>query len=204
MRGALVAPLAEAGEQAVRIAIDLDGVLYNWEKTARFMLEQEFGYHLDVSDSWTYLPDHVSAEAWHWLWHDGVREGLFRYGHVVKGGVRAVRQLYEEGHELYAVTHRPVSSVRDTHAWLDFMQLPFRKRYVLSDGRPKWKVAADLLIDDKPENVREWTERGRYAILFRQPWNDGVVGTQKLWIAQGWMYIPWMAQIMERRIDGDV
>ena len=154
------------------VAIDVDGVLYNWEKTARFLLGWRWGYELEESTSWSYIPDHISKEAWDWLWKEGLKEGLFRYGHVVKGGVVGVRALAAAGHELYAVTHRPVSTITDTHEWLDFMKLPFTKRFILTDGRPKSTVKADILIDDKIQNVQDWVcDTGRRAILYTQRWN---------------------------------
>jgi 5'(3')-deoxyribonucleotidase len=37
-------------------------------------------------------------------------------------------------------------------------------------------VDADVLIDDKPENVMEWSKKEKIAILFDQPWNQSIVG----------------------------
>lgn len=159
----------------MRIALDVDGVLYHWSKTARYLLKAEFGYNLHESTYWSYIPDNVSKQAWDWLWSEGIRRGLFRHGHVVKGAVDGAWKLKRAGHELLAVTHRPVSAVIDTHDWLDFHfgRTFFEQRHILYDGRSKSCVRADLLVDDKFQNVQEWMWHvDREAILYSQLWND--------------------------------
>lgn len=158
----------------MRIAVDLDGVTYEWERTARYMLREYRGCKGLESQSthWDWIKERVSADDWHWLWADGVELGLFRYGHCVRGSIVGLKALIAAGHSLVAVTHRPSSAVPDTLAWLAYNQVPWAEVHILSNGEPKSSIAADILIDDKTENVREWTMgRGRKAILYDRPWN---------------------------------
>lgn len=175
----------------MKIAIDCDGVLYEWEKTARYMLREIRGcgglFH--ASDNWDTIMNSVPEEDWRWLWTEGVRLGLFRHGHLVQGSIIGVRALRDAGHELYLVTHRPKSAVRDTTAWLELHfgsedPYPWSGLHILSNQESKTMVDADLLIDDKPENISEWQASGREGILFSRPWNRDY--RRATWIANGW------------------
>jgi len=175
----------------VRIAIDLDGVTYEFERTARYMLRELRGY-ADVkelqteSTEWDYIPNHIGSDDWRWLWDEGIELGLFRYGHVSTGAIVGLRALLKAKHDLLVVTHRPRKAVPDTLAWLSYINIPFSEVHILSDGQRKSSVAADLIIDDKWENVREWAQRDRHAILFDRPWNQDHYDTDQITRAFGW------------------
>lgn len=157
----------------MRIALDCDGVIYSYDSAARYMLREYRGCKgLDEpSTHWDFIQETVSPSDWDWLWSEGVKRGLFRYGHGIRGAIIGIRKLAEAGHELLIVTHRPRSAVRDTIDWLSYMHLPVSEVHILSDEEPKTFVKADILIDDKWENVKAWSDVGRFAILFSQPWN---------------------------------
>ena len=164
----------------MRVGVDVDGVLYEWEKTARYLLRTQSGYSNAAplkreSDCWDYIQQVVNPEDWDWLWAEGVGLGLFRYGHIVKGAIEGVRALHAAGHELVVITHRPSCAVRDTLDWLSFIQLPFAGIHILSDGQPKSTVRADILIDDKFSNIQDWAlgkAPRRYGLLFNRTWNE--------------------------------
>lgn len=172
----------------MRIGIDLDGVCYAWEKTARYLLNTHRGYALKESPCWTHIPDSVTKDDWRWLWSDGVTLGLFRFGHIIRGAFDGIRALHDDGHELVAITHRPESAVKDTHDWLDFAGLPFSERHILTNEEPKSTVDGDVLIDDKIENVIDWIESdpARRAVLFDQPWNRVNDVNSRIFRAIGW------------------
>lgn len=158
----------------MRIIVDLDGVVYDWDSAARYMLREYRGYGaalLDPSSSWDHIQEVVTKEDWDWLWTTGVQKGLFRYGHIVRGAIIGVRTLAEAGHEILIATHRPRSAVRDTVDFLSYAHLPLSEIHILSDGEPKSSIRADILIDDKPDNVNTWTHGP--AILFDRPHNQG-------------------------------
>jgi len=171
----------------VKIAVDADGVLYEWSKTARYMLRSYLDYDKDgpmgqESDSWDYIPKNILPQDWDWLWTEGVRKGLFRYGHLVTGAIEGVNQLSLIG-EVVLVTHRPKAAVKDTLDWLSYINLPFSGIHILTNQEPKSMVEADILIDDKPDNIFEWTMHARYGILFDREWNQQArVGLR----AKGW------------------
>lgn len=160
----------------LKVAIDADGVLYQWSKTARYMLRLYRGYSKTgpmgkESTSWDYIKENIDPEDWAWLWTEGVRLGLFRYGHLVQGCIEGVNKLALDN-ELVLITHRPKTAVKDTLDWLSYINLPFSGIHILTNQEPKSMVEADILIDDKPENIDEWVNHARYAVMLDQPWNQ--------------------------------
>jgi len=166
----------------MRIAIDLDGVVYEWSKTARYMLRTYRGYDANgpmgrESTHWDYIKENVEPQDWDWLWTEAIDLGLFRYGHLVQGAVVGIRDLAKQGHRLVVATARPTRAVPDTLAWLALMDLPFQGIHILSEGESKNVIKADLLIDDNIENCAAWCHHGRIALLFTREWNEGYVYT---------------------------
>lgn len=173
------------------IAIDIDGVCYEWEKTARYMMRAYRGWPASgpmgrESDSWDYIQDNVSKEDWKWLWTEGVRLGLFRFGHLTTGAIVGLQSLVADGHHIIAVTHRPSQAIRDTNAWLTLMDLPWYGQHILTNQEPKSSVEADILVDDKMENIEEWeATTGKPGILFGREWNRDY-DTRKYFRVEGW------------------
>ncbi len=172
----------------MKIGVDCDGVLYHWERTARYMLRRKLRREgrpsneaLNVpSVRWNYIKDIVEAEDWKWLWNEGVRDGLFRYGHVIGGSLEGMQALEELG-EIVIVTSRPAHAVKDTIAWLGLMcdKVDLRGVHILSSGEPKSSLinaeGLDVLIDDGPHNVEDTAQNtSAVAIVYDQPWNRGL------------------------------
>ena len=172
----------------IRIGVDIDGVMYKWIKTAHYMLRDVMpdspykgkkngllaGHENQVTHfNWT--KENVAPEHWRWLWDEGVKLGLFRYGHLYPGTIVAMRELAEIG-ELVIITHRPVSAVSDTLAWLSFLDLPFAGVHILTNQEPKSSVhpQCDIYIDDKPENVEDLAvhTHAEMVVMPDRPWNQ--------------------------------
>lgn len=167
----------------MRIAIDMDEVLYSWERTARYLLRNVYprGYKLSGLNTpftkWA-LPEVLGDNAYKWLFNEGVEAGLFRHGHVITGAMLGVRALKAAKHELVVVTHRPENGVQDTLAWIDFHfgrenPYPWSGVYILSNGEPKTSIKWDVLIDDSPKNIILAEVAGREGWLFDAAWNGG-------------------------------
>lgn len=170
--------MARDGKSRIRIGLDVDGVMYQWDKTARYMLRTERGYSKDgplgqPGTHWNSLQENVSKEDWQWLWGTGVKMGLFRYGHLYKGTIEAVRTLSTLG-DVVVITHRPRSAVQDTLDWLSYLRLPFQEVHCLTSGELKSRVTPHcaLYVDDKPENIEDYHfATDGVALLWRRPWN---------------------------------
>jgi 5'(3')-deoxyribonucleotidase len=168
-----------------RIVVDIDGVLYDWHSTVRFLMMKYRGISLpdlpQLFDCWDGHTRYLSPDDIAWLWTVGVEKGLFRHGHVLKGSIQALEQLSEVA-DIVIATHRPAGAANDTLSWLAFHRVPCKEVHLLYHEEPKWVIPADGIVDDKPENVLSWAnerpERPRLAVLWRRPWNESVTQDQ--------------------------
>lgn len=177
-----------------RAGIDLDGVLYQWEPTARRVLEEHWGVRITESETWDWIREKLverlgpslGAQAGHWLFRgEGVIAGLWRNGEPYPGAVDAARKL-ALSHDVVIVTARPRYALRDTMSWLLFHGIYPTELIILPPGegqRPKSSVLCDWYVDDSPANVEELDAAGRRAFLFDQPWNRACPAGERV---SGW------------------
>ena len=168
----------------VRWAIDLDGVCYEWQRTVRYMLNHYRNANLPPIEefwhAWEAPKNVLKQDDWAWLWKNGIELGLFRYGHMVKDTRVVLEALVAEGDEITIATARPEEAWPDTKDWIDlFMKdIPLKDVLYFKEDESKNTVRADVLVDDKLENCKEWAEGGwiweanRDALLFDRPWNQ--------------------------------
>lgn len=164
----------------MRIGIDIDGVMYKWDKTARYMLRDvlpDSPYKTVLKQEslgWDWIKEQIAPEHWQWLWTEGVRLGLFRYGHMYPGTIQAIRKLATLG-DVILITHRPKEAVTDTLSWLGHMHLPLAGLHLLTNTEPKsWvRPQCDVYLDDKPDNIVDLCENteAKRVVLMRRPWN---------------------------------
>lgn len=166
------------------LALDLDGVTYEWEKTARKLLQIYFAYQIKESVNWNWIKDHIANNHWQWLWSEGVKKGLFRHGHVVAGAIEALRNI-KEAYRIEIVTSRPEKAWQDTREWLAFHQIPAAGVHLLGPNSPKSQVRADVYVDDATTNIVELKANAPWGtvIVFDRPWNQDAVGDRR---ARGW------------------
>lgn len=181
----------------MRIGVDIDGVMYMWEKTARYMLREilpnspytKDGPLGEVSNGWDFIQNNVAPEHWKWLWKEGVQLGLFRHGHLYPGTIKAIRQLAELG-EVVAITHRPKAAVHDTLAWLAYQNLPLSGLHILTNQEPKSTVRpeCDIYIDDKVENCIDLYANtdARAVYLMGRYWNLNGCGNFPITRVEDW------------------
>jgi len=178
----------------VRIGCDVDGVLFDFHGAACHLLNVHKGYHLRREDvvEWDFIPRMVGREDYAWLFdpQGGIKEGLFRYGHIVKNAIEALSQLRQAGHELVIITHRPKVAVQDTVDWLSYCRFRPAAIHILSDEQPKKTVECDLYIDDKPQTIADvMVNTGAHAIVFDRPWNRVPIAgdkNERFFRAEGW------------------
>lgn len=166
---------------ATRVALDVDEVLYSWQRTARYLLRNLYvgevnGYDLSKDFEQWVIADQIGKPAYDWLFEEGVKLGLFRHGHVITGAMLGVRALKDAGFDLVVVTHRPENAVRDTMSWLNFHfgaedPFPFSGISILSNGEPKTDVVWDIIVDDSPANINNALAEGRVGVQFAAAWN---------------------------------
>ena len=162
----------------MKYAVDLDGPCYEFARTVRYMLNHYRGKNLpDFEEFWTqWYPPEISAEDWSWVFSRGIDLGVFRYGHMTKDTRVGLQHLVAMGNEIIIITNRPKRAHRDTREWVEFFYkgIP-HELHIVDNDTPKSTIEADVLIDDRPENVFDWAGAGRTALFWLAPWNSGTV-----------------------------
>lgn len=162
-----------------RIGVDLDGVIYKWTETARFLLKWRFGVEVGESLHWDYIKEQITESQWLWLWQadedGGVGRGLFRQGHCYKGSFETLKELSLLG-DIVIITHRPKSAIPDTLDWLAFNKIPASTVHLMYREEPKSSVKPEcqIYVDDKAENCIDLAENTDGLVcLWSRPWNAG-------------------------------
>lgn len=159
--------------------MDIDGVLYDWHGTAKFLLQHHFGTFLAEATSWNYLENMVTKDQWKWLWKEGISEhGLFRHGNCHKGAFEAMDAIAKK-HDLVLITARPERAAADTMAWIAYHQIPTCEIHIVGNRHRKLEIKpCDLYVDDKPETVLDLYDAGLEALLWSRSWNQDVQDTR--------------------------
>lgn len=165
------------GSKRFRIGVDLDGVVYKWSDTARYLLKWKFGLEIGESLHWDYIVERCTDQQWKWLWEadedGGIGRGLFRHGHCYKGSFEALKELDQLG-DIVIITHRPKTALTDTLDWLSFQQVPASTVHVMyrEEAKSSVKPECGIYVDDKASNVIDLHENtGGKVVLWNRPWN---------------------------------
>lgn len=186
-----------------RVMLDLDGVVYQWERTARYMLRRYYaerpGYGFipgalrSPSKHWDWIQDNVDDEAWNWLWTEGVRKGLFREGHIYTGAGEAIHEMSEFAN-IVVVTKRPAQAINDTLEWLAFRRWQISGFHFLTedaDVKSSVQPEFEVYIDDSLAVMEDLNKNTSGTLIMPdRPWNrdeddkHGLLG--KVWRAFDW------------------
>lgn len=169
------------GWRSLRLGIDLDGVVSDFNKGWMAFYNREFGTGLVVEDTraWNDLVnlthfDHID-EFWEWS-SDLDGRSLFWHLEPFPGAIEGLRSLDEEGHAIVILTTKPSFAVADTHDWIRRHGVPATEIHILED---KWTVDCDVYLDDGP-HILEGLARhrpDRVVCRYVRPWNRPVPGT---------------------------
>lgn len=115
------------------------------------------------------------------------KKALFADLIPTSGALAGIRELYEDGFSLIAVTTLPPQSVNAVFAaaekrqWLVNHCHPFIENMIMMNSDYcRHIIAGDVLIDDHIDNVMRWAETGRWAVLFDAPHNRSFVIRREL------------------------
>ncbi len=153
------------------VLLDVDGVLCDFVSGVMRSVATCSDERADLSE-WDFL-DKLGPHARRAYLADSAKPG-FCYGlDPLPGAVEGVQQLLADGHDLVAVTapllHCPTWE-GERRAWL-WKHFGIAAREVVFTSR-KDLVHGDVLVDDKPEHVKDWSARwGKCGVLWAQPYN---------------------------------
>jgi hypothetical protein len=195
------------------IGLDLDGVCYHFDRTARYMLRRRIKERGDlvperlnmVAEYWDWYRPVIREDDWEWLWDGAIKEGLYRYGHIVGGAIEGVQALNKLG-DVVVITSRPKAAVHDTLVWLTTMfdKAPLAGLHILSQHQLKSSVRPlpNVFIDDADHNIQDIvknTPKTVGVVIFDQPWNRGALHGTRIRRAYGWAET---VTLVEARKDG--
>jgi hypothetical protein len=165
----------------MRIGLDLDGVCYDFFKAykgfllnvGRITQEQHDAPHngeWNFHNAWG-----IDSAEFMQLFEDGVnKQIIFLDGEAYPDTRENVQRILDLGHDIHVITDRTVGlpgvSFGLTGRWIEW-QLP-KPIKSITFTRDKTVVPTDMMIDDKPSNVRELLAAGCDAYLLNQPWNQ--------------------------------
>ena len=164
----------------MRLGIDLDGVVADFNAGWMELYNEEFGTNLtpDLVDHWDAIPDltHFAdmGEFWHWA-SDLDGASLFRHLRPYPGAVEALDRL-AVSHDVVIITTKPDFAVHDTYQWISQHRLPTTEVHITER---KWEVACDVYLDDGPHVLRGLARFRPDAVVCRyvRPWNHDLAGT---------------------------
>jgi 5'(3')-deoxyribonucleotidase len=168
----------------VRLGIDLDGVVADFNKGWIDQYNAEFGTDIahDATTTWsgmvglTHFPDMHAF--WEWA-RDFGNGSIFRHLDTYPAALPALERLAQE-HDLVIITTKPDWAVHDTFAWISDKKLPAREVHIVRMDAPKWVIDCDVYLEDAPHHLAELCRQRPDALVVRyvRPWNHPVEGVQ--------------------------
>lgn len=160
----------------MKIALDMDDVVVDFIGGVLECIATETGIVIPKAnikgwDFGKYGPDDALGEHWFdWLER---KDWLWSTFPAVDGAINSITRLRRAGHTVQLISHKPEWAEWCAWRWLGKWRPPVSEVILLDPSETKAHYSdADILVDDKPQNVAEWIETGRQAVTFGQPWND--------------------------------
>ncbi|MFQ5967736.1 MAG: hypothetical protein ACE5MI_09010 [Acidimicrobiia bacterium] len=164
----------------MRLGIDLDGVVADFNQGWIDRYNQEFGteLHNESVDSWDGLvaETHFRSMGDFWHWARDLGDGsIFRHLDAYPGAIETLEHLDSRGHDIVILTSKPPWAVHETFAWIADQAVPTHEVHILDD---KWTVACDVYLDDAPHILKGFRKHRPEATACRyvRPWNDPLPG----------------------------
>ena len=158
----------------LRVGLDVDGVLFPWEETARQCIFNEYGISLPQSTHWDDIKNAVSVSVWKWLWDEtgGLKRAFSNglpfpdcWGAVVKMSMMA---------DIVIITSTPRGALWDRLAWLERWDFPVHEIHVTMQKKST-VPRCDVYIDDASHNIEDLRQiKDSTVILWDRPWNQEV------------------------------
>jgi len=162
----------------IRIGIDMDGVLADFNTGWMSRYNQDFGTDLDASlvREWNGLHTltHFETMGQFWEWAQGRGRSTFRDAPPMPGAIETIKRIGAR-HRVCIVSSKFAWAIPDSLAWLADHGVPAREVHFLWD---KTLADCDIYLDDAPHQLEELTAGVPDAVVCRMvhPWNDPVDG----------------------------
>ena len=153
------------------IALDLDDVILDFTGGVALAVKKEYGVEVVFND-WDMskvLNPIIGYNWWTWMRE---REWLWANFDAVDGAIGGIESLRRRGHYLEIVTSKPDWAEHNVWKWMGKWRPRVNKVTITGPKDDKIRFTnASMIVDDKPETVNQWQDRGRRAILFERQHN---------------------------------
>jgi 5'-nucleotidase len=167
----------------VRILVDLDGTIAHFDKEFDRILNESYAHLVNIPRS----GKQVSFNLWEGRTpeeQEAIRDvmnrpGFYRHLEPMEGAIEAVKEMEEEGHEVWFLTapwNTNPSCLQDKSDWIaEHFGEAHRDKLVFS--KDKTIVSGDVLFDDKFPIAKK--ERADWIQVFvHQPYNANAEGAR--------------------------
>jgi 5'(3')-deoxyribonucleotidase len=177
----------------MHIAVDLDDVVVQFWLGLVEAVNREYGtdfapvHQNDWDDNPVKKYDFGGGRnVWQWL-EEGGQGRLWANMQAIPGAIGGIDRLRRDGHYVECVTSKPEWAEWVVWKWLGRWRPRFNRVTITRLDEPKWAVTnAKVLVDDRPDNIEDWHESGRPALLFTQPWNRTIDLRPGMWRVNNW------------------
>lgn len=162
----------------IRVGIDMDGVLADFNTGWMTRYNADFGAGLDASmvQQWDalYTLTHFETMPDFWAWAQGDGRSTFRDAPPLPEAIETIKRIGEH-HRVVIVSSKFDWAIPDSLAWLADHRVPAREVHFLWD---KTLAECDIYLDDAPHHLRELSMSLPAATVCRMvhPWNEPMAG----------------------------
>lgn len=163
------------------VAIDMDGVLFDFAGTITKHFSDYFDTELPAPKNWEFFEEWgLSADSFYTLLdHLTVEKEIFNEGSPIPRSMVGWQSMREQGLRLHVITHRSWSAHTQTIKWLErYRLIPDSIHFTGEKASILSALAIDeaAAIDDHYEQYVDYKGAGVHAYMFTHRWNASYPG----------------------------
>jgi len=156
----------------IRIAIDIDNVIADFEGAFRREINKKYNYELkrkDIKEFDFHKCTNLTEKQEQMLFNDFINNDGFVNLKLIRGSRENITKI-KENNFIILITSRPKALRNITLEWFRRKRVPYDK-IIWSKNKHLQKTKYDILIEDKFEYALDVAKKDRKVILIDYPWN---------------------------------
>ena len=173
----------------ITLVVDVDGVLAEQVTPVLDLINQKFGSKYTKEDiiRWDQPLPLANTDIKTEIENSHNDPKFVQNMQPIKNSIQVFTELSKYC-EITIATHRPKIADKPTKKWLRKNNIPY-DNYVNTSLKGKGSAKGNMLIDDYPKNVLDFTQQERIAFIFSQPWNENdesLIGKDRIVQVDSW------------------